>query len=119
MSIWDWFRTKLGIVELRTKNAQLDAQLRALSALQAELSGRLDVIQAVANTTVLECEERLLIRLSALEQRPANHDYTNSEEAVSPIGGFVPRSERKRQAELAASDPSKWTQRTTAKQQEK
>jgi len=129
MTFTTWLREKLeawlGIAELRQKNANLESQLRGLSNLQAEnaqtlenQSRRIDTLVGTTNQAVMEAEERLLIRVAALEERLAGHDYTK-DEADSPIGGHVPWTERKRRAEQAAmvSDPNKWTKRPA--QQEK
>lgn len=121
MNIWHWFRTKieawLGISELRTQVTDLQAQLRALGNLQSDSavsletqSRRIDTMLTTANTAVMEAEERLLIRVAAVEERLSGGDYTKNE-ANSPSGGFVPWTERKRRAEMAASDPSKWVRK--------
>lgn len=102
--------------ELRAENEELKAQLHALGNLQTDLgsaqdacSKRIDTIFLTTNEAVIEAEERLLIRVAALEDKTAGSDYTK-DEASSPSGGFIPWSERKRRAEQAATnpDPNKW-----------
>jgi hypothetical protein len=75
------------------------------------VSGRVNTILDLTNASIQEVEERLLIRLADVEERLTTHDYTK-DEADAPSGGFVPWSERKRRAELAASNPAKWTKKT-------
>jgi hypothetical protein len=115
----------LGIPELRKQIAALEMQLSAMGRLLSEVSSdvegqsrRTDSILMNVNSSVIEVEERLLIRVAALEERTASGDYTK-DEADAPSGGFIPWTERKRRAEMAASDPSKWLKKKEAVPQEK
>ena len=105
----------LGIPELRRQISGLEQQLSAMGKVQEEVSShveeqsrRTDSILLTTNSAVIEVEERLLIRVAALEERFASGDYTNDEADSPTSGGYVPWTERKRRAEAAVSNPSKW-----------
>lgn len=118
----DW----LGIPELRRQNKDLEQQLSALSKLQSEAAEaseaqdrRITEVISVTNVSVMEAEERMLIRVTALERQLSDGNYTKNEADAPGVGngGYVPWTERKRRAEQAASDPSKWIKKQTAQQE--
>lgn len=125
----NWLRRKLeewlGIPALRKQISGLEFQLDALGRLQSEvsadverMSGRVDTTLMMVNSSLIEVEERLLIRITPLEERITTGDYTK-DEADTPSGGFVPWTERKRRAELAATDLTKRFKKREAVPQEK
>lgn len=117
-----WIERWLGIDDLREKNRKLEEQVRGLGNVLKQIgddyeqvSGRVNNILTQVNTSIQQGEDRILMRLADVEERLTTHDYTKTE-ADAPSGGYVPWSERKRRAELAAADPTKWTKKTVAQE---
>jgi hypothetical protein len=137
MKLTIWIKTKLEqwfgvailraeIASLRSEVAELSTQVDTTLKLQGENADSLEALDKLVKNSIAsnsqmirEAEERMLMRLTALEEQSAGRNYTKPE-ADSSVGGHVRWSERKRQAEQAERLPDsveKWTKPRTAQTQ--
>lgn len=118
MNLLDWVKKVvsqfLRVDDLRKEAADLRSQLGALGDLISEQSEDIKNLRELQDKRFLslgndltEVESRMVFRMS---QEVEIKQARKAEEAEpeSNFGGYVSWSERRRRAEAAASDPTKW-----------